>query len=124
MQLLLKPFFLLALGLYGANRFLLLWLKLDHYQIPYLNDLLCLPVVLTIALWLQRKLFPRTSRFRLNAAQVIFAVFYFSLFFEGMLPAISDRYTRDYWDVLAYAAGGIIYYFILNPRPDSPSNVA
>jgi hypothetical protein len=117
MKLLLNPFFLLAIGLYLVNRFLLDLLDLSQYKVPYLNDMLCLPVVLTVALWLQQKLFSRSCRRRLNKAQVIFSVIYFAIFFEGILPAFSDRYTRDYWDIAAYAVGGVLYYFLFNPRP-------
>jgi len=117
MKLLLNPFFLVAIALYLVNRFLLPLLNLKYYQVPYLNDTLCLPVVLTLTLWLQQKLFSRSYRHRLNAVQVIFAVLYFAVFFEGILPILSDRYTRDYWDVLAYAVGGVLFYFLFNPRP-------
>jgi len=68
MKLLLNPFFLLALSLYQINWFLLSLVGLSEYRGPYLNDALCLPVVLTIALWLQQKLFPGSCRPRLNAA--------------------------------------------------------
>ena len=111
-----NSFFWGALGLYLVNRFLLAWLGLAALKIPYLNDLLCLPVVLTLALWLHQKLFPQNCRHRLNAAQVIFVVLYFAIFFEGILPIISARYTRDYLDILAYALGGLAYYFLLNPK--------
>lgn len=117
MKLLLHPFFLLALGLYLLNRFLLSLLGLSQFQVPYLNDILCLPVVLTLALWLQQKLFPGSCRHRLLAGQVIFTVLYIVVFFEGILPTLSSRYTRDYWDILAYTVGGLFYYFFLNPAP-------
>jgi hypothetical protein len=117
MKLLCHPLFLLAVGLYLLNRFLLSIVGLSQFQIPYLNDILCLPVVLTLALWLQQKLFPGSYRHRLLAAQVLFTVLYIAFFFEGILPAFSTRYTRDYWDILAYATGGFFYYFLLNPPP-------
>ena len=117
MKLLLNPFFLLAVSLYGVNRFLLSLVSLSAYQVPYLNDILCLPVVLTLALWLQQKLFRGSCRQRLNAAQVLFVGLYFAILFEGILPALAERYTRDYWDILAYAAGGIVYFFLFNPKP-------
>lgn len=117
MQLLRNFLFMGSLSLYLANRYLLAGLDLAPYKIPYLNDLLCLPIVLSLALWIQQKLFPMTCRPVLNAAQVIFAVLYFALFFEVVLPAFSRRYTRDYLDILAYAVGGIIYYFFFNPQP-------
>ncbi|WP_026463172.1 hypothetical protein [Adhaeribacter aquaticus] len=121
MKLLLNPFFIVAISLYVVNKFLLPLLNLNQYQVPYLNDMLCLPVVLTLALWLQQNLFPRSCRRRLNGAQVIFTVIYFAVIFEGLLPALSDKYTRDYLDVLAYAVGGMVYYFLLNPKPARPT---
>jgi len=117
MQLRRQPFFLVALGIYLLNRYLLGWVGLGAYKIPYLNDVLCLPVVLTLALWLQQRLFPQSARQRLNGAQVVFTFIYFAVFFEGILPALSDRYTRDYWDIVAYAVGGFIFYFLFNPNP-------
>ena len=121
MKLLLNPFFLLAAGLYAVNRFLLPVVGLSQYQVPYLNDALCLPVVLTVALWLQQKLFPGSCQNRLNVAQVVFTGLYFAVFFEGILPALSSRFTRDYWDLLAYATGGLVYYFLFNPKPEPQS---
>jgi len=116
MKLLHNSLFWVILSLYLVNRYLLTVLGLAQYKIPYLNDVLCLPVVLTLALWLHQKLFPQNCRHRLNAAQVIFVVLYFAIFFEGILPIISARYTRDYLDILAYALGGLAYYFLFNPK--------
>jgi hypothetical protein len=115
--------FLLASSAYLVNRFLLSWLGLPQYKIPYLNDVLCLPVTLTLALFLQQQIFPASARERLNPAQVLFAFLYVSFFFEGLLPALADRYTRDWLDVVAYAAGGLIFYYGFNPksRPASPT---
>jgi hypothetical protein len=117
MRLLSNPVFVLASLAYLVNRFLLTWLHLPHYQIPYLNDVLCLPVTLTVALFVQQKLFPGTARQRLNLAQVVFTFVYFSVFFEGLLPALAARYTRDGWDIVAYGAGGLLFYFACNPKP-------
>ncbi|MGV3642182.1 MAG: hypothetical protein ACO1NZ_16780 [Adhaeribacter sp.] len=115
MHLLLNPLFLVSSGAYLVNRFLLSWLELRQYQVPYLNDVLCLPVALTLALFLQQRLFPASARQRLHPGQVVFAFLYFSVFFEGLLPAYSRQYTLDAWDLAAYALGGIIFYFGCNP---------
>jgi hypothetical protein len=117
MQLLKNPFFLIASHCYLVNRFWLSFLDLPQYKIPYLNDLLCLPVTLTIALSLQQLLFPGSARQRLNLTQVIFTVIYFGVFFEGILPSLASRYTRDWWDLVAYATGGVGFHFYLNPKP-------
>jgi hypothetical protein len=122
MHLVRTPFFLLASSAYLVNRFLLTCLELPQYKIPYLNDVLCLPVTLTLALFLQQQIFPGTARQRLNPAQIIFTFLYFTFFFEGILPAQADRYTRDWLDVVAYAAGGLVFYYWGNPKskPASP----
>lgn len=116
MHLLWNPVFLAASLAYLVNRFLLSWLELRPYQVPYLNDVLCLPVALTLALFLHQRLFPSTARQRLHPGQVVFAFLYFSLCFEAILPALSGKYTRDAWDLVAYAAGGLIFYFGCNPK--------
>ncbi len=116
MHLLKNPYFLLASFCYLTNRFLFKLIGFQDVVVPYLNDLLCLPVALTLALFLQHQLFPGVARNRLNKAQVIFSFLYFSVFFEGILPAFSERYTRDLWDIPAYAAGGILFYYFCNPK--------
>ncbi|WP_080780409.1 hypothetical protein [Chryseobacterium phocaeense] len=35
---------------------------------------------------------------------------YLSLLFEVVCPMLSEKFTGDFWDVLAYSAGGMIYY--------------
>lgn len=35
---------------------------------------------------------------------------YLSILFEVVCPMFSEKFTGDLWDVLAYSAGGIIYY--------------
>ena len=109
-------FFLLAGTLYLINRFLLNIVGLEEYTMPYLNDILCLPVALTVALFFQQKVIYKTTAYRLTKMQILFAFIYFAVVFEGILPAFSSRYIRDGWDVLAYAAGGILYYFYINPK--------
>jgi hypothetical protein len=116
MPLLRTSLFILASTAYLVNRFLLTWLELPQYKIAYLNDVLCLPITLTLALFLQQQMFPGSARERLNPAQILFTFLYISFFFEGVLPALADRYTRDWLDVVAYAAGGLIFYYGCNPQ--------
>jgi hypothetical protein len=37
-----------------------------------------------------------------------------SILFEVFFPRWSDGFTADYWDVAAYAAGGFLFYHIVN----------
>ena len=119
-----NPVFLACLLLYAAFR-LVLWLfpgLLPPFLIYYLPDFLCLPLVLTLVLVLQRHVVLRQPAYTLNAWQVVFAVGYFSVLFEVVFPRYYSRYTSDVADALAYALGGILYWYGINPRPVPAAN--
>jgi len=43
---------------------------------------------------------------------ILTSVLYLSLLFEAICPLISERFTADLLDILAYLAGGMLYYFL------------
>jgi hypothetical protein len=110
------PIAQVAFLMYSAHRFILWqWAELEPWWMRnYLADVLCLPVVLSMAVLLQRLLFYRNSDYRLNKMQVIFTVVYVTVIFEGILPHFMPRYTADYFDVAAYSTGGWIYWKWMN----------
>lgn len=109
--------FLLAGSLYALN----FGLRKSGIFVPllqyYLNDLLCMPLVLTFTLFLQRTFTFRNLTHVLSKYQVGIAVLYYSLGFEVILPMFMPRYTPDPLDVLAYALGGWYFYFFINVPP-------
>ncbi|MDR6547959.1 hypothetical protein J2810_004045 [Chryseobacterium rhizosphaerae] len=42
---------------------------------------------------------------------VLTSILYLSFLFEVLCPGVSHRFTGDILDVLAYFAGGMVYYF-------------
>ena len=92
-----------------------------YFEVPspewvfsYLNDLLVIPLVLTVCLhgaWFLK----RDRNIRLNIFTIFSVVTLYSLYFEVYLPTLSDSYTGDIYDVVCYLAGGIIFYFLQNP---------
>ncbi len=90
------------------------WLDLPRpwWLRHYLDDLLCLPLVLTATLFVLR--FFYGAHVRLSGYHVAFTVLYFSLAFEVFFPQFMPRYTGDWVDAVLYAAGGIIFYRFLN----------
>ena len=117
MRLLRHPLFLWSAALF-ALKYLLEHLRIFTWPLvhAYLDDLLALPVILTLVVAVQRQWVYRNPRYILSKFQVIFAVVYVAVLFEGLLPALSASYTRDAWDVVAYAVGaGIFYRFINRP---------
>jgi hypothetical protein len=82
----------------------------------YATDLLCLPLVLGCSILLLRTVF-RNRYLILSPAKIVLAFIAFSLIFELVLPAKSTVYVADIWDVVAYALGGLIFYFLQKKIP-------
>ena len=115
MNILRHPFFLLSVLLFCLNQVLE---QLQLYIWPlhtHLDDLLCLPVVLTLILASERLYF-QNPYFVLPRAYTISAVLLFSLVFELLLPVLHVKYTSDIWDVIAYGVGALLFQTIIN-RP-------
>lgn len=76
----------------------------------YLNDLLFVPLTLTVAVFLQRNFVLCQPGYQLSKWQIGLTVAYISLMFEAVIPVFHSRYTADGWDVMCYAAGGWLFY--------------
>ena len=87
-----------------------------HHPIPWLNSYLtnfaAVPLMAHIALFLIRKRIVHNDHYYLPLSYVFFIAVYTSVVFEGVMPALSVRYTRDTGDVAAYLLGALFYYFI------------
>lgn len=88
----------------------------------YLDDLLCLPLVLGATLMAHR-LRSGDRNLILPASHGLFAVALFSLCFEVILPRLAPRYTSDPWDVVMYAAGFALFQLGINRRQTMPSSI-
>lgn len=91
------------------------YLQTINFPLPeminnYFNDTVSLVLLLKIC-QMVLKLF-KGSDFQLVWAHIIFIWLYFSFLFEGILPLVNERYTADFFDVLAYLLGVLIYLII------------
>lgn len=108
----LHRYFLLSLAIFTVVQ----TLKFFDFNSPtwvfnYLNDFLTLPIVATFCLhgiWLVKK----DQTIRLNRWTILSLVALYSLYFEIYLPQLSHRYTSDYWDILCYLFGGLVFYVL------------
>jgi hypothetical protein len=80
----------------------------------YLNDLLCIPIVLYLTTWLLRIIY-RNVLIQLDTAKIVVAVITFSICFEWIAPNYHTVHTGDWIDVLCYSFGGVVFK-ILSPR--------
>jgi hypothetical protein len=81
----------------------------------YLDDVLIIPIVMGISLLIQRLYVLKNNTFTYSIWSVIATWLFFSVAFEMVIPKYSTFYYADRFDVLAYALGGFIFYFIINP---------
>lgn len=79
----------------------------------YGDDLLCLPLVLSVVLTVHR-LSLRSGRFTLPGFHGLLAVVLFGILFEGILPLTGTRAVADPLDILMYLAGFLVFQAGLN----------
>ena len=79
----------------------------------YLDDILCIPIVMSITLVIFRLVIVQDNSFIFPMSYIIIAVIFFSVLFELILPTISIKYTRDVFDIVAYSIGGIVFHYFI-----------
>tara|TARA_R110000850_G_scaffold277058_1_gene421933 strand:- start:177674 stop:178039 length:366 start_codon:yes stop_codon:yes gene_type:complete len=77
----------------------------------YLNNLLCMPVVLTVCLALLQ-LIKKNYTLTIPIFVIASVTFYYSVYFEWYLPKVNTRYTADVIDVFLYILGAVIFYYL------------
>lgn len=80
----------------------------------YLDDVLAMPILLTLILFERRKFFAWGDDFVFSALESLALVVSLSLVFELVFPAFSTKFTFDWRDFIAYALGGVVFYKYLN----------
>jgi hypothetical protein len=75
----------------------------------YYNDLIALPIVLSITLWTARKI-KSNPTLQLTFFQCLAMALLYGWFFEVYLPQRNPRYTADFIDGILYVVGAILFY--------------
>ncbi|ANH81407.1 hypothetical protein A8C56_10795 [Niabella ginsenosidivorans] len=95
-----------------------------HHPVPwfnnYLTDLAAVPLIAHIVLYVIREFVVHHNHYCLPLSYLLFIAVYTSIVFEGIMPALSARYTRDMGDVAAYLFGALFYYFVHQRNFRSP----
>ncbi len=116
------PVCIASLLIYVANRW---YLKPHHiggwFTRGYLNDVLCLPLLLPMILRVQRLIGLRNHDDFPTAWEVLQHWAIFSIVFELIIPRFPSRFdsTADPWDVLAYLAGGTLAWIWWSGRSET-----
>lgn len=97
---------LVASALYIAAKF---QIALPSWVYSYINDFLCMPIVLALCLAVLRSLKKKKNLY-IPIGIVLGLTSYFSLYFEWLMPQVNARYTGDLIDICLYFAGAILYF--------------
>jgi hypothetical protein len=103
--------FYLFLFVFIINRYLIRPSEIQFID-GYLNDLLCLPILLQLVQVCMKLIV--NKNYVLSLFQTIVAIIYCSVLFEIILPKYSNHYISDIYDTICYLSGGIIWKFLLN----------
>ena len=76
----------------------------------YLDNLLAMPIILTLLQAERYMLSGMHSKSRLNQMELIMSTLYISLSSELLFPILSPTFTADPIDVVAYCCGTLLYW--------------
>ena len=79
-----------------------------EWATSYLNDFLCMPIILTICLKMVHYL-TKDRSIKISIAQALVLTCFYAIYFELILPQFVDRYTADLVDVLLYFTGATLF---------------
>jgi hypothetical protein len=89
--------------------------RLMHFNIPfldnYLDPIVLMPLLLYAVLW-ERRILLKNNDIELSYAEVLGYFLLVVIFGEIIFPLLSDKFTADYWDILAYAIGTFAYLLV------------
>ncbi|MFL0353062.1 hypothetical protein [Xanthomarina sp. GH4-25] len=103
---LLIAFCFIALFIYVASR---LALPLPSWIYFYVNDFLCMPMVLSISLAALRFI-KKTDAIYVPLSIVLVLTTYYAIYFEWLMPKLHPRYTKDVIDVSLYFLGAFLFF--------------
>ena len=95
-------------GLFLANQFAQNMGVSTYFMSYYLDDLLCLPIILIILQYVHQLL--NDEYYSLPISHITISILFISLIFEVVLPSISTNFHRDFIDIVFYSVGALLFY--------------
>jgi hypothetical protein len=77
----------------------------------YLNNLLCMPVVLTLCL-IVLQFIKKNYSLTIPIFVIASITLYYIVYFEWFLPKVNVRYTADPIDAVLYIIGAMVFYLM------------
>ena len=116
MKILKSPVFIVCCLLFILHQILQRLLGISMPLVDqYLDMLLAMPIILTLILAERRILFRRGESYFLPVLDVVIATIFIALVSEVIFPALSDRFTADWLDVIFLIVGSLLFQLTINP---------
>ncbi|WP_127845415.1 hypothetical protein [Psychroflexus aestuariivivens] len=97
--------------LFLIHQFLQLGVQLNiAFLDNYLDPAVLMPLILYAVLW-ERRILLHNRNLVLPYTDIFGYFLLMVILGEVLFPLISERFTADYWDILAYAFGTLVYIF-------------
>lgn len=123
MKVLRSPIFIIACVLFIGHQLLQKFMPIGPgWNSSYLDNLLAMPIILTLLLVERQYLFKKGASYPLPALDVIMATLFIIVVAEVIFPLFSDDFVTDWMDALFYASGSIIFYLTINRIPKKAKN--
>ncbi len=118
MKVLTSPVFIICALLFVVHQVLQKGLAIIFPMVDrYLDNLLTMPIILSLLLVERQYLFKRGKAHRLSALDVVVATVFITLISEIIFPLLSKDFTTDWRDVAFLGLGSLIFYVTINKIP-------
>lgn len=115
MRVLKSPVFIVCLVLFTIHQLMQKVMDIHFSWFDrYLDNLLAMPIILTLLMIERRYLLGRKHTYRLSVLEILVATIFIILVAEIAFPLFSRDFTTDWWDVLFYTLGSTIFFLTIN----------
>lgn len=107
-----EPIVWLSIVLFAINQMVeRVWKIFIPYVHAYLDDLLCMPIILGLCTQIIQWIHPAKQYYHLSRNHIIISILFFSIVIELIYPFVyPESYTGDLFDVVCYTIGGLLFY--------------
>ena len=120
MKALKSPLFIISTILFVVHQLTQYFFKIRiWFADAYLDNLVAMPIILTLLHAERRYLFRRGASYRLSTLEIILATIYIAVISEVLFPLLSSRFTFDWVDFVFFFTGAALFMLTEIKKPQT-----